>query len=519
MKKNYLLFSLLLMAFTSCFEDEGNYDYKEVSDITINGIQKSYLVYSYVGEKLEIPATVQSGYTDLEYAWYIWDPSKSASTSGEKEKKEMTLIGTDKDLSYEVNLPPMNYKVMLEVKSKSTGYASTVVTDVEISTTFLRGFYILKETADGNSELDFYHQDGEPLLENVLASTGQEAMSGKPLSLGICYAQGYINAATNEVSKCNTVAVTTKNKEIAFFSTEDMTKLHDNSNVVYGGLEPGETPYWAFTTPWTNCFLSSRGATVSYPSDVMASSGTFGTQSGTGGSVYATPADDGGSGGTTMYWNQEDQCIDYVFGMWMGHDGRGDYKNGAFPTEGMECLMMGASVSTDPSYCYLLLKDRDGKKYLYESSISKMETVDRIELDPSSKLANATCYTTNMWTASYLYYIYENQLYAYNLPERKEGDRPLALQGFDSSEQITYLSYKWVNCFKDAAAGLNFTYLVVGTQKGNSYKIYMYNIAGGEPRELVRTIEGEGKLHSVKYVTPQFYTNFNPDSSMDNTSI
>ncbi len=516
MKKNYLLLSLLLMAFTSCFEDEGNYDYKEVNDITIEGVRKYYLVYSYIGEKLEIPTTIQTGYTDLEYAWYIWDATTSNSTSGEKEKKEMTLIGTEKDLAYEVNLPPNNYKVMLEAKSKSTGYALSVITDVEISTTFLRGFYILKETMDGKSELDFHHQDGEPLLENVLTSTGQKPMDGKPLSLGICYSHGYIDPITNKVDKCNTIAITTKNKEIAFFSTKDMVKLHDNTNVVYGGLESGETPYRAFTFPFANCFLSSRGATVSYPSDVMDSSGTFGTQTGTGGSVYATPVD---AESTMMYWNQEDQCVDYVMGMWMGHDARGDYKNGDFPTNGMECLMMGASVSTTPAYSYFLLKDRNGKQYLYESDINKMQTVDRIELDPNSKLANATCYAVNMWTAGYLYYVYENQLYAYSLPTRNESNSPLPLRGMGSGEQITYLSYQWMDCFKDTDIGTNFTHLVVGTQKGNTYKVYMYNIVAGEPRDLVRTIEGEGKLHSIKYVTPQFYANFNDVGLLDNASI
>ncbi len=515
MKKNYLLLSLLLLTFTSCFEDEGyyGYDYKDANNITIEGIEKYYLVYSYMGEKLEVPVTVQTGATDLEYAWYIWDVKRNQSTSGEEMVHERVLIGTDKDLSYEVNLPPKNYKLMLEVKNKQTGYTSSAITDVEVSTTFLRGFYVLKETAEGNTELDFHYKENTP---NVLAATGQGAMEGKPVSLGICYAHGFADPETNEVDYCNTLAVTTDRKEIAFYNTANLVKLHDNSDVVYGGLEPGETPYFAFNIPYANCFLSNRGITISYPSGVMESFGTFGTQSGDGASVHATPVS---SDGTVIYWSQERQCMDYAFGMWMGHDGRGDYKNGDFPTEGMECLMMGASLSSTTPYSYSILKDQDGKQYLYETDVNKMQTVDRVELEPDSKLANATCYATNMWTASYLYYVYNNKLYAYNLTDRSENNDPLKLEGIGENEQITYLSYMYMRCYADRVAGVDFTHLVVGTQNGDSYKVYMYDIAGGEPKELVRTMDGKGKLHSVKYVTPQFETNMNGEYKSDHTSI
>lgn len=503
MKTKYLFMPLLFAAFTSCFDDEGNYDYnyKDENNISIMGLKQSYLAYSYIGEKLEIPITVETGAQELDYAWYVWDATENNSTSGEVQEKHMELISTDKDLSYEVNLPPRNYKLMVEAKNSKTGYAYTEVVDLEVSTTFLRGFYILKETPDGNSELDFYQKDNEPLVENLFASTGQKAMEGKPLYLGIVYDHGYMNKETNQVSDCNTLAVTTDKKAIAFFSTEDIKKLHDNSDVVYGGLQAGETPYCAFNIPFANCFLSNRGATISYPAGVMESFGTFGTQAGSGASLYATLTD---GEGHMMYWNEKSQCVDYVFGMWMGPDGA-PYDNGEYPTEGMECLTMGANTTTSKGY--FVLKDVADKRYLYEADVTAMTTVDRVELASDSKFANATHYATNMWTSAYMYYVYNNQVYAYNLPERNEGTTPFTLQGMGGDEEITYLSYMFIRCEKDEEAGLNFTYLVVGTQEADNYKVYMYDIVAGEPKNLVRTIEGKGKLHSVKYVTPQLETN------------
>lgn len=71
-----VLLSLLTFSLTSCFDDDGNYTYHDVDEITISGIQESYANISYSGEVLEIDPVVESNYTDLKYEWSIWEPSK-----------------------------------------------------------------------------------------------------------------------------------------------------------------------------------------------------------------------------------------------------------------------------------------------------------------------------------------------------------------------------------------------------------------------------------------------------------
>lgn len=510
MKKIYLCLSLMFVAFTSCFEDEGNYKYKEIGDIKIEGMDKPLQVYSYVGDKLEIHPSIETPYTNLEYAWYIWHVDDRGYISEDDKKKiEKELVGTDKNLSYEVNLIPGMYKIMLEVTSKENGYSVSQVADVEISTTFLRGFYILKETEDGNSKLDLHYQDGEPVLD-VLSATNQDAIPGKPLALDIVYGQGYLMDGEFETGTCNAVCVTTQDKVINFFSTKDMSKILDNSRVVYGGLEPSEVPYRAVHKGYSNFLISSRGITVSYNADMMPSTGSYATQNGNGGSVYAMQCPVNGM--AVMYWNQEKQRIDYADAIWMSLP-LGDFNENGFSTEGMECLMCGACTSTVPNHGYFLLKDADGKKYLYEVDTNNVTTLDRIELDALSKVANATCYATNQLTASYLYYIYDNKLYAYNLTERSEEENPLTLEGLPEGETITYLSYQWLNCAADKETGYNFTHLMVGTQNGNTYRVYMYDLAASVPKKLVRVVEGQGILKSVAYVSSRFDANSSDDAS------
>ena len=48
---------------------------------------------------------------------------------------------------------------------------------------------------------------------------------------------------------------------------------------------------------------------------------------------------------------------------------------------------------------------------------------------------------------------------------------------------------------------LNFDNIVIGTQKENTYTVYLYNIHGGQPYgEPIDQFSGEGKLKSVRYV-------------------
>lgn len=503
MNKKYFIFITLVfgLLLSSCFKDDTNYDYKTISNIEIEGLDDNYKVYSYVEEKLELNPVLKTSYADLEYTWYMWenkesnyDPRDSDWDNAEKE-----IISTEQALSYEVNLKPGPYVLLLEVKSKSNNFTVSKRIDLEVSTTFLRGFYILKETAEGGSDLDLHFEDGEPLVKNILTSTEQQLLS-KPLSLSVTYALGYIKGDGFDTDKTNAICVTTEDNDIYFYSTNDMQAIHDRSDVVYGGLNEEDVPYKAVTWGYSNFLLSSRGATISYTADMMGSSGAFANNVGSGGSIHAMPADLQ-VWGMVYFWNEEKQVIDYADGLQMSRP-NGPYDSNGFSTEGMECITCGSIWSVTPNLGYFLLKDKQGKKYLYEFNQSVARTIDRIELDPSSKMANATSYATNIKTASYFYFTYNNKIYTYNVTERKEADTPIDLPGIGSDETITYLSYQWLECTPDKDL-YNFTHLMVGTQKGDTYKVYMYDIVAGFPRNLVRVIEGNGKFKSIVYVSPR----------------
>lgn len=516
MKKIYLLMSLVALLFTSCFDDDGNYTYKNVDEITIEGLDESYVKNSYAGEVLEIDPVIKTAYTDLEYEWWMWDPSKETGYTGWEENVtpyEAELISTDKKLSYKVECPIGQYTLMLKVTSKTNGYFNVATTRFDAQTVFTRGFYILKETSDGNTELDLYNRDNQ-LMSNLLEGTGLGAMKGKPLALGALQGHAMRNEA-GEYLKIHTICVTTQDKEIAFFNTENLEKVHDASDVVTGGLKEGETPYVAFSYGYSNYFLSSRGCNVAYISSMMNTSGSIGIPGKTGGASTFVMCDDNMY---AIYWNETEQKImdcDH-----MGFGQFGDYDENGFSTQGMKCLMCGATHSDQKGY--FILEDEAGKKYLYIVEFGSMnaKTIDRKEIDPSSKLASATAFATNVKTTNVLYFVTDNKLYSYNLANFTERETPLTLQGIGADETITYLSYQWQEYYNDL--DYNFKHLVVGTQKGETYRLYMYDITAGEPRELRTTIEGTGKLKMCLYMSPAQYSGVlavSPDAKYTTNSL
>lgn len=208
----------MTFSLTSCFDDDGNYTYHDVDEITISGIQESYANISYSGEVLEIDPVVESNYTDLKYEWSIWEPSKEFGNGNRTDDTYASeVIGTEKKLTYPVECPIGRYTIKLKVYSESTGYFATASTRFDVGSEFTRGFYILKETADGNTDFDLYVNEDTPIKENILTLTGQETLKGKPLFISNVASHGYLDEA-GDYQGAHTICVTTEEGDLGFMT-------------------------------------------------------------------------------------------------------------------------------------------------------------------------------------------------------------------------------------------------------------------------------------------------------------
>lgn len=112
--------SLLLVLNYSCTEDEGNYDYNEINEIAVTGIEETYTAYS--GEYFKIAPnlnpTIDDGNNPDRYT-YEWTALNLSKLLADPTAK--TLIATTKDLDGILKLPSGKYTIYYFVKDKVTG--------------------------------------------------------------------------------------------------------------------------------------------------------------------------------------------------------------------------------------------------------------------------------------------------------------------------------------------------------------------------------------------------------------
>lgn len=499
---NILLSSLIVFLLSACFQDEGNYDYVKVEDITIDNVKETYQVITFAGRHLEIEPAVTSKYEDLEYEWYMYSVEKDKDYHTDGYAAE--LIGTEKNLSYEVTEKEGDYVVFLKVTSKSNNYSVYAKTTMEAVTEYTRGFYVMKENADGDTDLDIY--SGDFSFSDLLKFKYGKAVSGSPLHLDVLYRQTFIDPETEEASGANTLCITTKAGEVVSFRTSDLVKVMDRSTMFYEPLA-GDIPYRMVRGSMGNYYISSTGIYSIYGADVMPSSGQFGdatTES--GGSVHGIVA---GAGSYLIVWSEIDHLFDAV-----DFNGTGGYTSneGVLPVRDLdyECITAGNNIigsgnnASETNYFLMQSKSNPNEKSLFYFKFNDSYTwiISKVvKLDSSSKFANGTCYAVNGQSATLAYCITGNKLYAYDLAGGTEWG--LTLEDLPGNEQITYISNQFWEHPDDADH--NFDYLMVGTQDGNTYHLYMYKMVGGQPDgKPALTYTGTGKLSGVQYVSPKW---------------
>ena len=83
------------------------------------------------------------------------------------------------------------------------------------------------------------------------------------------------------------------------------------------------------------------------------------------------------------------------------------------------------------------------------------------------------------------------------------GEIELKPEGIASDETIVFVANQFWN--PALSSGDPFNYLIVGTQKGGSYKLYFYETNGGAPvGKPLMTKEGTGKVKCVRFLNTSY---------------
>lgn len=489
------IFIALMLGMTACFDDDSSLGTINVSDIEISALKDTTMV-SFMGNILAITPEITTTYEEstLSYAWYLFDNAENNSENGYRENK----IAETKDLAYEVNLASGDYTVIFEVTATENNYTQTASLSLHTVTSFSEGYYILKETSDGNTDVDVYGING--LSEDVILGLYGEAVQGRPTNISVTYNSSYIDEETQEMASTNMVHVFTDANKYQGFRTEDMAKIFDETTVRFDGLAENEIPYTAVRAYMMNFFLTSEGLYAVNGGDLEPSSGKVGlpSQGGSGASKFIIPTN-------TMidafyYWNDDAHTL-YTTDMNAISVLPVDYDRSNVNEANLICLACGFNGNgADETTGFVCEDQTTGERYLYlETNLTGIEIR---KLNPNLHIANGEIVAFNGVSGTYIYSVDDNQVFAYNWNE--DSEIPVSLPGFSNSETITYLSNQFWHEGLFGDASRNFDDLIVATQNGNDYKIYLYRtLVGGVPdrNEQPIIIEGSGKVKSVRFAS------------------
>ncbi len=152
-QKNITYACLLSLLMTSCAEDKGNYNYHDLLDLEITGVEDNLSVLTFADLHLtpDLGANAQSE-DNYEYEWKV---------ISQDENQEVTVIGNERDLNYRVELAAGAYTLYYTVTEKSTGLYWRQSYRLTVSDTTTEGWMVL--CSDG----------GRARLDMVSAVTGE----------------------------------------------------------------------------------------------------------------------------------------------------------------------------------------------------------------------------------------------------------------------------------------------------------------------------------------------------------
>jgi len=190
MKYRYLLFFILTCLFVSCYDDKGNYDYIDINEVKISGIDqtKFYEEIAFVDTLKLYPEIKGSLYgTDTDKYTYEWKIIPPNAENKEDEETSDYVVCREKDLIYPIDLAAGDYRCSFIVSDKESGVLWHQFFYMRVKTLTSEGWMVLCDK-NGESRLDiiFNVSEQEDLIAHDLWRDS-EFKTGKPYNLIFTY--------------------------------------------------------------------------------------------------------------------------------------------------------------------------------------------------------------------------------------------------------------------------------------------------------------------------------------------
>ncbi len=446
MKKIVFLLYAMIFAW-ACYDDKGNYDYREINQVTIQGIDT--LIRCDQMDLLVIPVELEgTQYADTNRFTYLWEVNRES-------------VARTKDLRIYANFPLGENVARFVVTDKELGTKAFRNFSINVSSSTAGDGILVLSKYQGHAELSFKRLDKEG---SVFTPNFYEAIVGYPL--GVEPKKMHRNYLLDLEYNNSGLIVETDNhlKSLDETTLQEIgqDKYVDHTFFTASSPQwlPGVTDFDAQACLYLPskmmmfdvCYLyavANGGLWACQTVDIRAMDGDFQRMS----NVYKkSPL--GGVLSPVIFmpvWAESsDRSKSYVFDETYGHflqaPSSGNLSDcptlGEYP--GYK-LIYGTHTAT-ANYSVAILSNGSDYKMLYLKLSSPFSVVAEVEV--SADVVNETTSWYPVRTEPYLFFATADKLYRYNLRELENGIAPgakdvvweLSAVGYEGDAQITCMS-------------------------------------------------------------------------------
>ncbi|WP_443936575.1 PKD-like family lipoprotein [Pedobacter sp. MW01-1-1] len=497
--KNTFILSLLAtcLLLGSCAKDDTNLDIKPHEQITVSGLETTYMKISN-SDKLTISPTVSSTDPNAEfsYLWGIYETSVQGSAP------VLDTLAKTKNLDYLVKQPAKTWVLVYRVTNNKTGYSQYFTSNVNVVTQYTRGWYVAKD--DGSkADLDLFLTPStikpEGVVEDVYSSINGKKLNGKAGILA--FFSAYKSTVTGTLGNTRTLFLSSEN-DISAMNINTLSEIRGYNTLFY---EPPAT--------------KKVGAVF------LGSQANYLINNGTTHSIYAMSANTGQFGvakikddlNTPFYLSKYflanyvvDPCFfDEVSSSFLSANGTAavmtavvDHRETKMPANNnnKKLLFMGYKSGISPIIGYGIFQDKTDLSLKILSQINPARNAFLLvndTLKTTDKLYNAEQYGLLDNDENLLYFSVGREVYSRNLSNKFESLQYTVPVG----EEITFIRHRKYTVAADAP--FNYNYVIIGTKVGANYKIRMFTKpVGNLTAQPAFTLEGKGIPRDILYISP-----------------
>lgn len=181
----------------SCYKDKGNYDYKELNEIEVKGLESSY--ERDQDDSLNIHVSLEgTQYSDTAKFTYEWEIARK-------------IVYTSKDLKFKVDLAANNHLGRFVVTDKSNGDKAHFRFNLRVSSATAGDVLVVLSKYNGEAEMSYKRLDKEgPFAVNYYRERFGVSLGTEPKTININYLRLANNAPFADNITLGTMQILTK---------------------------------------------------------------------------------------------------------------------------------------------------------------------------------------------------------------------------------------------------------------------------------------------------------------------